>query len=123
MKTRFVLGMVALAVAAAGLSIAPAGLEAAGAGQAPAARGSMPMPQAGMADMMKMHEQMMADMKAADARLDTLAKAMNAATGAGKIDAVAAVVNELVTQHQAMRMHLDGMDQMMMGGRGGMSPR
>jgi hypothetical protein len=34
-----------------------------------------------MADMMKMHEQMMAEMKAGDAKLDALIKDMNAATG------------------------------------------
>ncbi len=49
-----------------------------------------------------MHEQMMADMKAGDAKLDALVKDMNAATGDAKVDAIAAVVNELVRQQKAM---------------------
>lgn len=84
----------------------------------------MPAMPPGMAEMMKMHEQMMSEMKATDAKLDALAKGMNTATGNAKVNAVAAVVNELVTQHKAMRAHMDGMGQqmmqMMMGGRGGM---
>jgi hypothetical protein len=77
----------------------------------------------GMADMqgmMKMHEQMMAEMTAGDAKLDALVQAMNAATGAGKVDATAAVVSELVRQQKAMHAH---MGQVMMGGRGMMMKR
>ena len=43
---------------------------------------------------------------------------MNAAKGEVKVDAVAAVVTELVTQHKAMHGHMGQMHQMMMGGRG-----
>ena len=80
-------------------------------------------PQADMAGMMKMHQQMMAEMKAADAKLDALVKDMNAATGAAKISAIAQVVNELVRQQKTMYEHMGSMDQqmmmqMMMGGRG-----
>jgi hypothetical protein len=71
-----------------------------------------------MQDMTKMHEQMMAQMQAGDARLDALVKDMNAAKGDVKVDAVAAVVTELVTQHKAMHGHMGQMHQMMMGGRG-----
>ena len=71
-----------------------------------------------MQDMNKMHEQMMAQMKAGDARLDNLISAMNSAKGDAKVDAVAAVVTELVSQHKAMHGHMDQMHQMMMGGRG-----
>jgi hypothetical protein len=77
-----------------------------------------------MPDMMKRHQQMMADAKAGDARLDALVKEMNAATGGAKVDAVAAVVNELARQHKAMHGHMGEMhEQMMMGmgmGRGRM---
>ena len=59
-----------------------------------------------MQDMMKMHEQMMAEMKAADARLDALVKDMNAATGDAKVNAVAAVVTELVRQQKSMHDHM-----------------
>jgi hypothetical protein len=72
-----------------------------------------------MQDMTKMHEQMMAQMQAGDARLDALVKDMNAAKGEAKVDAVAAVVTELVTQQKAMHGHMGQMHQMMMmGGRG-----
>jgi hypothetical protein len=73
-----------------------------------------------MQDMMKMHEQMMAEMKAGDAKLDALVKDMNDAKGDAKVNAVAAVVNELVRQHKAMHGRMGQMHQQMMGGRGRM---
>jgi vancomycin resistance protein YoaR len=79
---------------------------------------AQPAPQSGMNDMMKMHEKMMSDMKAAEARLDALAKTMNAASGDAKTNAIAAVVNELVAQHKSMHAHMNEMHQQMMGGRG-----
>jgi hypothetical protein len=74
-----------------------------------------------MQDMMKMHEQMMADMKAADAKLDALVKEMNAASGNARVDAMAAVVAELVRQNRSMHEHMVQMHQQMMGGRGMMN--
>jgi hypothetical protein len=71
-----------------------------------------------MQDMSKMHEQMMAQMKAGDTRLESLVNEMKAAKGDAKVDAVAAVVTELVSQHKAMHDHMGQMHQMMMGGRG-----
>lgn len=53
--------------------------------------------------MMAEHEKMMADMKAADQRLDELVATMTAASGQAKVDATAAVVSELVAQRKAMR--------------------
>jgi ABC-type glycerol-3-phosphate transport system substrate-binding protein len=77
-----------------------------------------------MQDMMKMHEQMMAEMTAGDAKLDALVKEMNAATGEAKVNAVAAVVNELVRQQRAMHGRMGEMHQHMMGmGRGMMMRR
>jgi hypothetical protein len=79
-------------------------------------------PPSSMPDMMKMHERMMAEMKANDAALDALVVQMNAATAPAKVDAVAAVLNELVRQQKAMRQHMEHMHGMMghcmMGGRG-----
>ncbi len=80
-------------------------------------------PQAGMgADMaakcqamMADHEKMMAEMKAADQRLDELVAKMNAATGTEKADATAAVVNEMVTQRRTMRGGMMKMEGGMMG--------
>jgi len=45
----------------------------------------------------------------ADARLDSLVRAMNAATGSRKVDAMAAVINELVDERRTMREHMRGM--------------
>ncbi len=53
--------------------------------------------------MMADQEKMMAEMKAADQRLDDLVARMNAASGTEKADATAAVVNEMVTQRRTMR--------------------
>ncbi len=49
------------------------------------------------------HEKMAAEMKAMDARLDEKLAAMNAAQGDQKIEAMAAVINELVSQRKAMK--------------------
>lgn len=88
------------------------------AAQAPSPQGSQPREQApsNMQDMMKMHEQMMAEMKAADSKLDALVKDMNAATGEARVNAVAAVVTELVRQQKSMHERMGQMHQQMMGG-------
>jgi hypothetical protein len=90
------------------------------AAQAPSTHSAQPPQQApsNMQDMTKMHEQMMAEMKAADSRLDALVKDMNGATGDAKVTAMAAVVTELVRQQKSMHDHMGQMHQMMMGGRG-----
>ena len=89
------------------------------AAQAPSAQTSQPQQSpSNMQDMMKMHEQMMADMKAADSKLDALVTEMNAAGGEAKVNAVAAVVTELVRQQKLMHEHMGQMHQQMMGGRG-----
>lgn len=75
-------------------------------------------PSSAMPAMKKMHEQMMAEMKAGDAKLDALVSEMNAATDNAKVNAIAAVVSELVRQHKAMHQHMGQMHQHMMGGRG-----
>ena len=74
-------------------------------------------------NMMKMHEQMMAEMKAGDAKLDALVKEMNTAPGDAMVNAVAAVVGELVRQHRATHERMGQMHQQMMGGRGRMMRR
>ena len=68
-----------------------------------------------MQDMSKMHEKMMADMKAAQTRLDDLATKMNAATGEAKTGAMVELLNELVRQHRAMGQRMGDMDQRMIG--------
>ena len=50
--------------------------------------------------MMAERDKMMAEMKTADERLDDLASKMNAASGDGNVDAIAAVVSEIVTQRR-----------------------
>jgi hypothetical protein len=88
------------------------------AAQAPPAQASPQQSPSTMQDMMKMHEQMMADMKAADSKLDALVTEMNGASGEAKVNAVAAVVTELVRQQKLMHEHMGQMHQQMMGGRG-----
>ena len=60
------------------------------------------------------HEKMMADVQAADQRLDSLVAKMNAASGPAKIDATAAVVREIVGQRKAMRESMMTMQHGMM---------
>ena len=79
--------------------------------------------QPGMQGMMKMHEQMMAEMKANRARLDALVKEMNSASGNAKFDATAAVVAELVRQQNTMYERMGQMHEQMMSGRGMMGGR
>jgi hypothetical protein len=111
--------VVACAVLTAALSAMPFRFSAVGAApQNASSQGSAQSPSPNMQNMMKMHEQMMAEMKTADAKLDALVKDMNAATGDAKVTALAVVVNELVQQHKAMHGHMSHMHQEMMGGRG-----
>lgn len=75
------------------------------------------------AQMMGMHEKMMADMKAMDVKLDALVTKMNAAKGAAKVDAIAEAVTAMVAQHKTMHegmMKMEG--QMMMQMHGGSMP-
>jgi hypothetical protein len=65
--------------------------------------------------MMASHQKMMGEMKAADQRLDALVTKMNAASGAAKVDAVAAAVTELVAARKAMHGGMMGMHQGMAG--------
>ena len=60
-------------------------------------------------------EKMMAEMKAADQRLDGLVATMNAASGAEKTTATAAVVTDMVAQRRAMRDGMMKMQEGMMG--------
>ncbi len=69
-----------------------------------------------------MHAQMRAQraqMEAHDARLDELVAAMNAAKGDAKVDAIAAVVNELVSQRRTRRAHMDQRWNRQQGGKAG----
>jgi Flp pilus assembly protein TadB len=66
------------------------------------------------ADMMARHREMMARMETMDAKLDALVKEMEAASGSRKVDAVAAVVSELVRQRKEMREHMTAMSPDMM---------
>ena len=71
----------------------------------------MPSPQAG--GMMD-HDKMMADMKAADARLETLAQTMTSARGDDKVAAMQAVLTELVKNQVDMHHHMAMMHDHMM---------
>jgi hypothetical protein len=67
--------------------------------------------------MMARHAEMMAEMQAADARLDALVAQMNDAAGDARVDAMAALLTEMVAQRKGMCSH---MREMMHGG--GMMP-
>jgi hypothetical protein len=64
--------------------------------------------------MMAEHEKMMAEMKAADQRLDELVTKMNAASGQAKVDATAATMTEIVAQRKAVRDRMMQMHHRMM---------
>ena len=68
-------------------------------------------------------EMMMSKMDSADVRLDRLVSIMNKTTGGKKVQAMAAVINELVAQRKTMRAHARKMmmspDGMMGNGMGG----
>jgi TolA-binding protein len=66
-------------------------------------------------------EMTMSTMDSADARLDQLVSTMNKTTGSSKVQAMAAVINELMTQRKMMRRHarqMMGPDGMMGNGMG-----
>jgi len=71
-----------------------------------------------MGDRSQMHVQMMADMKAMDATLDQKVAAMNATKGSAKVDAMAAVINEMATQRTQMMAKMSSMHEQMMGQMG-----
>ena len=88
---------------------------AAGEQTATPAVGAPAQPQMPAMNMMKMHEQMAAEMKANDARLDAVIQALSAAKGDARIDALAATVNELARQYKAERAHMSEMHRTMCG--------
>jgi hypothetical protein len=53
--------------------------------------------------MMTERERMMADMKAADQRLDALVAAMHVASGTEQVTATAIVITEMVAQRRGMQ--------------------
>ncbi len=80
-------------------------------------------------EMAQMHQKMMAEMAAMNQKLDALVAQMNAAQGQAKVDAIAAVINEMnndrkqMMEHMASMMGRGGTMGGMMGaeGRGGMT--
>lgn len=86
-----------------------------GPGPMPPGHGRMMSP-----ERLQAHQQMMEQMRAHDARLDELVKAMNEATGQAKVDAIAAVLNEMIAQRRTMRAHMEQMRPM--PGTGKMPP-
>ena len=84
------------------------------AGQQPASGPMMGEKKMDESSMMAMHKEMMTKMEAMDSKLDDMVKKMNAAKGNSKVDATAAVVNELVAQRKQMRAHMMAMQPEMM---------
>jgi hypothetical protein len=66
------------------------------------------------AAMMQQHDAMQKHMAEMDAKLQTLVDDMNKATGSKKVDRMAAVINELVSQRAMMRKQMAEMQPKMM---------
>jgi hypothetical protein len=66
-------------------------------------------------EMMAKHQEMQQEMAAMDARLEELVKKMNAAEGEERIDAMAAVINELIEHRRDMHDMMMEMGPGMMG--------
>jgi predicted nucleic acid-binding Zn-ribbon protein len=118
MTTRVALAIAALVVATPSWGTPKAEINALAAAQHEHEGAATQQAQPGMQSMMKMHEQMMAEMKANRARLDTLVQQMNSASGNAKVDAIAAVVTELVRQQNTMHDRMGQMHEQMMSGHG-----
>ena len=110
---------VAVTILVLGFGVMGAGLMA----QAPASPPMMGAEKKGMMGgnmmeeckaMMAKHESMKAEMVSLDAKLESLLAAMNAAKGNKKVDATAAVINEMAAQRKAMRDHMMAMGPQMM---------
>jgi hypothetical protein len=108
MNKRMTIGILG-AVLTLGVAFAAAGPNAS------ATRQQMPM-RGEMSDMSKMHQQMMADMKAEQAKLDALVQKMNVANGNAKVNAMADLLTELVREHGAMADRMGTMNNEMMRG-------
>ncbi len=64
-------------------------------------------------EMMARHQQMLAKLREAQASLEEKVSRMDAAQGRDKIDAMAAVIDELATQHKAVLDHFAHMQERM----------
>ena len=64
--------------------------------------------------MMAQHHTMMAEMQASQKKLDELVAQMNKATGAAKVDRIAALLTELVAQHARMGTMMQSREMPMM---------
>ena len=115
MRVKRIVTAIAAGCAAVVISAGP-GLAAQAPHEAHHAAATKVKPASGMAakceGMMAGHEKMMADMRAADQRLDGLVATMTAASGQAKGDATSAAVAEIVAQRTTMR---DGMMKMQEG--------
>jgi hypothetical protein len=97
----------------AGLFLAPAGAQQV---TPKAPEHTMPMPQSGgmKSGGMMNQDNMMADMKAADARLEALAQTMKSASGDDKVRAMQELMTELVQNQVDMHRQMSMMREQMM---------
>ena len=100
--------LIATLAMTAGLFLAPAGAQQS-APKAP--EHTMPMPPSGGA---MDHDKMMADMKAADARLEALVQTMKSASGDAKVLAMQELMTALVQNQVDMHHHMSMMHDHMM---------
>lgn len=113
-RMRTTLGLVALLVGAFVLT-GVAGISAGEQRESPMEhRGMMSGPSEMGGEMMAMHRKMQAEMQSMDERLDALVADMEAAEGDDKVDAIAAVVSELISQRKGMHTMMMEMRPRMM---------
>jgi hypothetical protein len=70
-------------------------------------------------EMMAEPGQTIADLRAMDAQLEQKVAAMNAASGSGKVEAMAAVINEMASQRKALRERMLAVESNVAGHTGG----
>ena len=104
MKTLSFLLMLAVLIVPCGLFAQQDNTQAPAAQEGPKVRSAPGHPMAG--GHMKGHDEMMSRMKEMDARLDAKVAAMDEAKGDQKVEAMAAVIKELVSQRKSMQEHM-----------------
>jgi hypothetical protein len=101
----------AAALLAGALGVATSAAQQGATGAHPESHGAPATQAAGQMD----HDKMMAEMKAADARLEKLNAAMKSAKGDAQIRAMQDLLSELVQNQVSMHAHMSMMHEQMMG--------
>lgn len=102
-----------------GLILASAQIAASDEGRGPESKPHMRGEGSSSGDMKSRRQEMRTRMQEQQRKLDELASRMNQATGQDKVEAMAALLNEMVAQRKALRDRMaDGMGKRQGGGAG-----